>query len=527
MRNQLTVNPWDRSTGDSTLNEEIREKHANYKVLHPWDQPTGNSVDEAALKNAARDYRIHHPWDHGDEKHQLDEFDLQLAALDVGPITQPWEEGSRELRQLHLEKEKAKNYKFTSLFEPPPLTEAQKKVIAEYQYNPPFNTDLVVNKEVENNKANRPSKKKIIAEKVGQRTRDPWTYGSLPGDPVTAKVFEKPGTVLWDVVPDKKAPTHTTMESSGDPVLDSLRSQLLSHGASGISGLARKFRIMDDDGSGSLSWPEFEKGMKELKMCFLSPAALKHLFKYFDDDDSGSISFDEFMVGVRGVLNSRRKAMVRMAFDVLDADNSGSIDLNDIKGVFNGKSHPDFLAGSRSEDEILQDFLGSFARNKKDKTARDEIRILPKDFEDYYANISASIDSDDYFELMIRNAWHISGGEGACANTTNRRVLVTHADGRQTVEEVKNDIKMGALSNAKRQQAIANNITSQPGLQQVQVMKGYAEMVDNNSRRNSREGVNNNKVSSTRGGDNKAPAPYKNSLAAFAARQSELKNSKS
>jgi hypothetical protein len=37
----------------------------------------------------------------------------------------------------------------------------------------------------------------------------------------------------------------------------------------------------------------------------------------------------------------------------------------------------------------------------------------------------------------MRNAWHISGGEGWCANSSCRRVLVTHADGKQTVEEIK------------------------------------------------------------------------------------------
>jgi len=26
--------------------------------------------------------------------------------------------------------------------------------------------------------------------------------------------------------------------------------------------------------------------------------------------------------------------------------------------------------------------------------------------------LSASIDDDDYFELMVRNSWHISGGTG-------------------------------------------------------------------------------------------------------------------
>ena len=64
-------------------------------------------------------------------------------------------------------------------------------------------------------------------------------------------------------------------------------------------------------------------------------------------------------------------------------------------------------------------------------------KVTPDEFIDYYTDVSASIDDDDYFELMIRNAWHISGGEGWCANTSNRRVLVIHNDGRQTVEEIK------------------------------------------------------------------------------------------
>jgi hypothetical protein len=43
--------------------------------------------------------------------------------------------------------------------------------------------------------------------------------------------------------------------------------------------------------------------------------------------------------------------------------------------------------------------------------------ITPDRFAAYYANVSASIDDDDYFELMIRNVWHLSGGEGQCAPT--------------------------------------------------------------------------------------------------------------
>jgi len=66
---------------------------------------------------------------------------------------------------------------------------------------------------------------------------------------------------------------------------------------------------------------------------------------------------------------------------------------------------------------------------------------------------------------MIRNAWHISGGEGAAANSANRRVLVTRADGSQYVEEIKNDLglkagdKAGMLARLKAQGADAASIS--------------------------------------------------------------------
>ena len=66
--------------------------------------------------------------------------------------------------------------------------------------------------------------------------------------------------------------------------------------------------------------------------------------------------------------------------------------------------------------------------------------VTIEEFEDYYKDLSASIDRDDYFELMIRNAWHIAGGEGWSANTTVKRVLKTNLDGSQEVVMVENDL---------------------------------------------------------------------------------------
>ena len=60
-------------------------------------------------------------------------------------------------------------------------------------------------------------------------------------------------------------------DGSGAPLtvqmtLNTLKESLAQHGARGIHGLARKFKIMDDDGTGNLNLEEFQKAMKEHSM---------------------------------------------------------------------------------------------------------------------------------------------------------------------------------------------------------------------------------------------------------------------
>jgi len=218
-------------------------------------------------------------------------------------------------------------------------------------------------------------------------------------------------------------------------LLAKFKQSLKKHGARGIAGLARKFRIIDDNNNGHLEFGEFKKACKEHTFDW-SDAEIRELFDHFDGDHSGSIDYDEFLVGVRGRLNERRHQLVLLAFDVLDRDKSGIIEVNDIMAVYDASQHPDVIAGKKTKGEVFREFLDNFDVGEKDG------KVTPDEFCKYYSNISASIDEDDYFELMIRNAWHISGGSGQFANTTCRRVLVTHEDGRQTVEEIKDDFAM-------------------------------------------------------------------------------------
>jgi len=148
------------------------------------------------------------------------------------------------------------------------------------------------------------------------------------------------------------------------------------------------------------------------------------------------VDVTEFLVGIRGELNERRKNLVRMAFDILDSDGSGFITVDEIMEKYDFSQHPEVLSGKMSIRDATLQFMSQWERGEKDGV------VTPEEFEDYYKELSASIDGDDYFELMIRNAWRIAGGEGAAANTANRRVLVTDKNGNQRVETVNQELGM-------------------------------------------------------------------------------------
>ncbi len=98
------------------------------------------------------------------------------------------------------------------------------------------------------------------------------------------------------------------------------------------------------------------------------------------------------------------------AFKIMDKDGSGTIDIRDIKGTYNASKHPDVIAGKKTEDEILFEFLDTFELHHTENPAdvRDH-NVSPGEWIEYYNNVSMSIDDDRYFELMMNNAWNLKG----------------------------------------------------------------------------------------------------------------------
>eukprot|EP00052_Salpingoeca_macrocollata_P033347 m.8110 g.8110 ORF g.8110 m.8110 type:complete len:210 (+) comp5022_c0_seq1:186-815(+) len=186
-----------------------------------------------------------------------------------------------------------------------------------------------------------------------------------------------------------------------DPI-EKLRFQCLSRGASGIKGIGIIFRIMDDDGNKQLNYAEFRKGLNDYGVYLDNEDEYRDAFARFDRDKNGSISFDEFLIQLRPPLNRRRTDLIRQAFNKADKTKDGKLTIEDMKGVYRVNNHPKFISGEKTEAEIFGEFLKTFdSPNDPDGV------VTWEEFLNYYCGVSASIDDDGYFDLMMRNSWKL------------------------------------------------------------------------------------------------------------------------
>ena len=219
-------------------------------------------------------------------------------------------------------------------------------------------------------------------------------------------------------------------------IIDRVRKKIVERGGStGIRGVVKLLSIMDDNGDKRLSREELKYGLRDYGID-LTPTELEQVFNAMDRDKNGFIDVTEFLVALKGDMNERRKSIVHLAFNCMDKDGTGEITADELADAYDFAHAPEVLAGKKSVDQAARDFMKQWDRHDSNGV------VSLAEFEDYYKEISASIDSDDYFELMIRNAWRIAGGEGAAANTANKRVLVKGKDGREMVVTVNNELGM-------------------------------------------------------------------------------------
>lgn len=94
-----------------------------------------------------------------------------------------------------------------------------------------------------------------------------------------------------------------------------------------------------------------------------------------------------------------RKDIVKKVYKKLDFNDNGTVESDDVKHFYNAKNHPEVRKGRKTEQEVLQEFMETFEAHHQMNTedVKGDGRITLNEFMDYYSNVSASIDNDEYF----------------------------------------------------------------------------------------------------------------------------------
>lgn len=229
------------------------------------------------------------------------------------------------------------------------------------------------------------------------------------------------------------AQTKGSAGSSAGTPLDRLRAAVHQRGEdnTGYQGYGRKFRIADTDRDNKLDRQEFHR-LLELQGVEYTDLEEEVLWNQFDRENLGQVDFPAFLLTLRGGMNYLRKHLVDTVFDKFDMDHNGTVDIYDVRCHF--KPYATGSTTTTSEYEVYKEFLIGFGDSNRDG------RVTKDEFRTYYDGISSFMDKDSYFELMIRNSWHISGGTGQSANTSNLCVCVTFEDGRDEWVTLESDL---------------------------------------------------------------------------------------
>ena len=150
---------------------------------------------------------------------------------------------------------------------------------------------------------------------------------------------------------------------------------------------------------------------------------LKILFNYANKNDNDILSTDQLINIIKGTLDEQRKLYIIEVFSKIDTEQKKKISIQLLKNMFNAKKHPEVINGTKSKEEILEQFCYSLDLYCEINGIEKNGELSFENFIDYYSCVSASIPDEVYFEDMINGVWsdnkNINNNQNQNINSNN------------------------------------------------------------------------------------------------------------
>ncbi|EPY27071.1 calcyphosin [Strigomonas culicis] len=277
-------------------------------------------------------------------------------------------------------------------------------------------------------------------------------------------VYEKTYVNPADVVPPVRAPVVLcgNPTSQGRAVVLRFRQALKGRmpGRSCVPGnVARTLRLAlrgccTNEETNCVNAKELQEGLLGVGIG-ASLAECMVLVRTFDTVGDDAASLLTITDEIRGHFSDRRALLVENVYNLLKSVSSdGLVTFQQLADLTDLRFLPSVQEGAATLEEAKDVYC------KQMDFACPTALLQAERFGGFFADFSFEVDIDNDFEKVMRNMFHLSGGIGPSANTSCRRVRVTHLNGRITDEEIKNDITIRGDAQAVKE-AILKNLRTQ------------------------------------------------------------------
>ena len=194
------------------------------------------------------------------------------------------------------------------------------------------------------------------------------------------------------------------------PSISKLKTLLSMRGLKSIFIIQRMLYIYDKNQTGEIPFNKICE-IFEIYNLGLPREEIFEFFEIIDKEHKGFIKYNDLILILINDIKKDRRIIIQNLFDKLRKGKDYVL-LNDIKKYFNFNNHIDFIEKIRNRDEIAFDYFDSleifreYNMNLRNKNIINGI-VTYLDFENYFKEISLSINDDKLFEYIINYCWEV------------------------------------------------------------------------------------------------------------------------